>query len=127
MTLSSITLITVIALLAVAFWLKLRSRSKKTSADDTTLVNEQIYVGNLPYRTDEDDLHQYFSRFGKVDSIRVIRNFKTGDSKGYAFVTFKTPADANAALVTNGKKIQGRAMVVRIAKPRQPHAPLQAS
>ncbi len=107
-----------VAIFLVGYLVRLMRRNS-SSESSSTVVNEQIYVGNLPYRANEDDLRHYFSKFGSLDSIRIIRNFKTGESKGYAFVTFKTAAEANAALVTNGKDMQGRAMVVRIAKPRQ--------
>lgn len=86
---------------------------------DAEYINEQIYVGNLPYHANEDDLKDYFSRFGGIESVHVIRNFKTGRSKGYAFVTYATPNEANVALAAHGQDLQGRSMVVRIAKPRQ--------
>ena len=82
-------------------------------------VNDQIYVGNLPYRVDENDLQDYFSRFGTIQNIRIVRNFRTGRSKGYAFVTYANTKQATDALVAHGIELYGRSMVVRIAKPRQ--------
>ncbi|WP_264769659.1 RNA-binding protein [Coxiella burnetii] len=85
--------------------------------------NDQIYVGNLPYHVVENDLHQYFSRFGTIESVKIVRNFRTGRSKGYAFVTYVTPKQAVKALDAHGKDLQGRSLVVRIAKSReQQHA-----
>ncbi|WP_267256684.1 RNA-binding protein [Coxiella endosymbiont of Ornithodoros maritimus] len=85
--------------------------------------NDQIYVGNLPYHIVENDLHQYFSRFGAIESVKIVRNFRTGHSKGYAFVTYFTPKQAVKALDAHGKDLQGRSLVVRIAKSReQQHA-----
>lgn len=107
-----------VAVFLLVFFIRLARRRSNNSGSDVSM-NEQIYVGNLPYRANEQDLREYFSDFGKLESVRIIRNFKTGDSKGYAFVTYKTPREAVAALVANGKEMQGRAMVVRIAKPRQ--------
>lgn len=119
MTTSSILIMGICLLVAVFLLVFFIRLARRKSAGESIHVNEQIYVGNLPYRANEQDLRQYFSDFGKLESVRIIRNFKTGDSKGYAFVTYKTPREANAALVANGREMQGRAMVVRIAKPRQ--------
>lgn len=117
MTLSTILIIAVCAV--IIFGVAVALKRKNTSQNDVESFNEQIYVGNLPYRVNEDDLRNYFSSFGSLESVRIIRNFKTGDSKGYAFVTYTNADEAKAALVSNGKDMQGRAMVVRIAKPRQ--------
>lgn len=91
--------------------------NKATEEGDYT--NDQIYVGNLPYRVDENDIQTYFSQFGAIQGIRIVRNFKTGRSKGYAFVTYANPKQASDALVAHGVDLYGRSMVVRIAKPRQ--------
>src|SRR3990167_3510635 len=61
-------------------------------------ANDQIYVGNLPYRVDESDLRDYFSRFGAIETVKIVRNFRTGRSKGYAFVTYSHPDQASRAL-----------------------------
>ncbi|MBW5802725.1 RNA-binding protein [Coxiella endosymbiont of Ornithodoros amblus] len=94
--------------------------------DDSPWKNDnkdQIYVGNLPYHIVENDLHQYFSRFGAIESVKIVRNFRTGHSKGYAFVTYLTTKQAVKALDAHGKDLQGRSLVVRIAKSReQQHA-----
>lgn len=82
-------------------------------------INDQIYVGNLAYRVDENDLQSYFARYGAVQTIRIVKNFRTGRSKGYAFITYANPTEAVSALVAHGKDLYGRSMVVRIAKPRQ--------
>ncbi len=121
MTTSSSVLIAAVCALIVIVILMifLIVRKRRGFTDAAEYINEQIYVGNLPYRANEDDLRDYFNRFGTIDSVRVIRNFKTGRSKGYAFVTYLDSAEANAALVSHGKDMQGRTMVVRIAKPRQ--------
>lgn len=84
--------------------------------------NDQIYVGNLPYHLGENDLSNYFSRFGSVKTIKIVRNFRTGRSKGYAFVTYTSAKQAIKALGAHGKDLQGRSLVVRIAKSREQHA-----
>lgn len=89
--------------------------TKKKSSD-------QIYVGNLAYHVGENDLHAYFSRFGAVQAIKIVRNFHTGRSKGYGFVTYTSAKQAVKALDAHGKDLQGRSLVVRIAKSREQHA-----
>lgn len=84
--------------------------------------NDQIYVGNLPYHLGENDLRNYFSRFGAVKTIKIVRNFRTGRSKGYAFITYASAKQAVKALSAHGKDLQGRSLVVRIAKSREQHA-----
>ncbi len=84
--------------------------------------NDQIYVGNLPYHVRENDLHNHFSRFGAIETIKIVRNLRTGRSKGYAFVTYTSAKQAVKALSAHGKDLQGRSLVVRIAKSREQHA-----
>lgn len=85
--------------------------------------NDQIYIGNLPYHIGEDDLHNHFSRFGVIETIKIVRNFRTGRSKGYAFVTYTNAKQAVKALSAHGQDLQGRSLVVRIAKSKeQQHA-----
>ncbi len=108
-----------VLIVLIAVVLMLFVRRKKNAVQAGGYINEQVYVGNLPYRIGEDDLREYFSRFGNIQSVRVIRNFKTGRSRGYAFVTYFSPDQANDALSAHGRDIHGRSMVVRIAKPRQ--------
>lgn len=113
-------LIVVVCLLIIGlivFFAVKRRRRPRASASE--YINEQVYVGNLPYHISEEDLRNYFSQYGVTHSVRVIRNFKTGRSKGYAFVTYHSAAQAQAALAAHGRDMQGRSMVVRIAKPRQ--------
>lgn len=111
----------IIILIAIVTIIKLvaRGRSALDSMDALDYINEQIYVGNLPYRVDETDLRGYFSRFGGIQAIKIIRNFKTGRSKGYAFVTYQSAKHAAKALAAHGRELDGRSLVVRIAKPRQ--------
>lgn len=110
-----------IILVAIITIVTMVSKGKGRTAKDrlVSYINEQIYVGNLPYRVDETDLRGYFSRFGGIQTIKIIRNFKTGHSKGYAFVTYQSAKQAAKALAAHGRDLGGRSLVVRIAKPRQ--------
>jgi hypothetical protein len=115
-----------LTLLIVVFILINRGRGRLTHALMGGYVNDQIYIGNLSYEVDETLLREYFSRFGVVEAIRIVRHFQTGRSKGYAFLTYAHSKQAMKALVAHGKDLEGRSMVVRIAKPRpageQPYA-----
>ena len=81
-------------------------------------ANEQVYIGNLPYRVNERDLRDFFSSYGNIADVRIVKDRKTGRSKGYAFITFSNAREANKSLESHGQDMEGRSMVVRIAKPR---------
>ena len=92
------------------------SKSKKISAKSNGGTAKQLYVGNLSYRVRERNLSEFFSQFGAVNEVRVVKNRGTGRSKGFGFVTFKTAKQANKALRSHGESFHGRSLVVRIAK-----------
>ena len=72
-----------------------------------------IYVGNLSVETTEDNLTQAFSAFGKVESVRIIRDRASGQSKGFGFVTIEDEQEAQAAIdEMNGKDLDGQAIKV---------------
>jgi RNA recognition motif-containing protein len=80
----------------------------------------KIYVGNLAYDINEEELRQQFLPFGKVDSVSVITDKATGRSKGFAFVEMSTVSEGQAAMTAlNGKVIKDRALTVNAAKARE--------
>ena len=80
----------------------------------------RIYVGNLPYTTQDEDLNEAFSAFGEVESTIVIRDRETGRSRGFGFVEMSDGSSATAAIESlNGKNFQGRKLTVNEAKPRE--------
>lgn len=81
----------------------------------------KLFVGNIPYSTTEQDLRDLFGRSGgKVASVRVITDFDTGRSKGYAFVEMSTAEEADKAIQElNEFSLNGRSIVVNEARPRQ--------
>jgi RNA recognition motif-containing protein len=84
-------------------------------------MGRKLYVGNLSYETTNDMLNQLFAAHGKVDSVDVIMDRMTGRAKGFAFVEMGTDQEAQAAIAAlNGKEIDGRAVVVNEARPREP-------
>lgn len=78
-----------------------------------------IYVGNLPYSTTNDDLQAMFAAFGNVTSANVIQDKFTGRSKGFGFVEMSDNGEAQSAIADlNGKDIDGRPLTVNEARPR---------
>ena len=80
-----------------------------------------IFVGNLAFSATDQDLRQLFEQYGVVDTINVITDRDTGRSKGFGFVEMPDSAAAKAAMQgLNGKELEGRALTVNEAKPREP-------
>lgn len=78
-----------------------------------------IYVGNLPYSTTEDELRTAFGEFGEVSSVNVITDKFTGQSKGFGFVEMPDNADADAAIKGLNDTLMGnRSIKVSQARPR---------
>jgi RNA recognition motif-containing protein len=79
-----------------------------------------IYVGNLPFSAAEDELKELFSAYGQVDSVSLIKDKYTGQSRGFGFVEMPNLKEAQAAVAgLNGKEFMGRNLTVNPAKPRE--------
>jgi len=80
-----------------------------------------IFVGNLAFSATDHDLRQLFESYGTVDKVNVITDRDTGRSKGFGFVEMPDSAASTAAIQgLNGKELEGRALTVNEAKPREP-------
>ena len=80
----------------------------------------RLFVGNLSYQTMDRDLQEYFSQVGVVTSVNLMLDKFTGKSRGFAFVEFSTPEEANKAVEQfHNKEFQGRSLTVNIARPRE--------
>jgi len=78
-----------------------------------------IYVGNLSYDVNEEDLQKAFSEFGEVVSVKIIKDQYNGRSKGFGFIEMPDRTEANAAIEgLNSKEFKGRSIKVNQAKPR---------
>jgi RNA recognition motif-containing protein len=78
-----------------------------------------LYVGNLSFQTNEDNLQAAFTPFGRVESVTIIRDKFSGDSRGFGFVEMPDQAEALAAMSgLAGKELDGRAITVNEARPR---------
>ena len=83
-----------------------------------------IYVGNLSFKSSEEDIRQAFSAFGEVKSVSIIKDKETGRSRGFAFVEMPSASEAQAAIsAMNGKDFGGRVLTVNEARPREERAP----
>lgn len=86
--------------------------------------NSRLFVGNLSYQTQERDLQDHFSAAGVVTNVNLMLDRVTGKSRGFAFVEFSTPDEANRAVeMFHGKDLGGRALTVNIARPREERPP----
>jgi len=78
-----------------------------------------IYVGNLSYEVTEEDLKEAFEAFGQVESVSIIKDKYSGQSKGFGFVEMPAKAEAQSAINDlNGKELKGRTLNVNEARPR---------
>jgi RNA recognition motif-containing protein len=77
-----------------------------------------IYVGNLSRDVTEEDLRQTFEAFGKVESVTIIKDKFSGESRGFGFVEMPAKAEAQSAITgVNGKELKGRPLKVNEARP----------
>jgi len=83
-------------------------------------MGNKLYVGNLSYNIRDDELQQAFAQYGSVSSAKVMMDRETGRSKGFGFVEMGSDAEAQAAINgMNGQALDGRAIVVNEARPRE--------
>ena len=83
----------------------------------------KIYVGNLSFKTSSEDLQKLFSQAGKVESATVIEDRETGRSRGFGFVEMASKEAGETAIAQfNEAEVDGRALKVNEAKPREPRS-----
>ncbi len=83
-------------------------------------MSMKLYVGNLAFQTSSEDLQQLFAQAGTVESASVVEDRETGRSRGFGFVEMSTKEEGAAAIEQfNGKDLDGRALNVNEAKPRE--------
>ena len=84
------------------------------------MANTKLYVGNISFRTTEDDLRELFSAHGNVGSASMVTDRDTGRSRGFAFVEMSSDAEAQAAIqALDGQTVDGRTIQVNVARPRE--------
>ena len=83
-------------------------------------MNTKLFVGNLSHSLTENDLQDLFAAHGPVTEVNLMQDRTTGKPRGFGFVTMATPEGAQAAIqALNGKDVQGRALTVNEARPRE--------
>ena len=81
----------------------------------------ELYVGNLPWSINDEGLTNMFAAHGAVTRAKVVMDRETGRSRGFGFVTMTNDPEGKTAIdALNGKDLEGRALRVREAEPRQP-------
>ena len=87
-------------------------------------MGTKLCVGNLSFNTTENELQELFSQAGTVQEVSLMQDKFTGKSRGFAFVTMGSDEDAqNAISKLNGQTVEGRALTVNEARPREPRPP----
>lgn len=83
-------------------------------------MSTKLFVGNLSFKTTENDLHDAFSAHGTVVEANLMMDRMTGRPRGFGFVTMGTPEEAQKAIEAwNGVELEGRALTVNVARPRE--------
>ncbi len=83
-------------------------------------MSNKLFVGNLSFNTTENDLQDAFAPHGTVTEANLMMDRSTGRPRGFGFVTMSTPEEAQKAVeAMNGKSLDGRALTVNIARPRE--------
>jgi len=83
-------------------------------------MSNKLFVGNLSFNTTENDLQDAFAAHGTVMETNLMMDRETGRPRGFGFVTMSTPEEAQKAIdALNGKDMDGRALTVNVARPRE--------
>ncbi|HPF31353.1 MAG TPA: RNA-binding protein [Candidatus Saccharibacteria bacterium] len=84
------------------------------------MAQQNLFVGSLAYATNDDSLKAFFEKIGEVASARVVTDRDSGRSKGFGFVEFVNDDDNQKAIdQLNGKELDGRAISVNLARPKE--------
>ena len=93
------------------------------AGESSNKMDVRIYVGNLAKSTTQDEINTLFAKAGTVSSVELVKDKGTGLSKGFAFVSMPTQADADKAIgMFNAYSMGENSLKVNIAKPRVEHA-----
>ena len=87
-------------------------------------MNNKLFVGNLSFKTTENELQDAFSQFGTVTEANLMMDRMTNRPRGFGFVTMSTAEEAQKAIAAmNGAQLDGRALTVNVARPREDRPP----
>jgi len=80
---------------------------------------KNLFVGNLPFNSNEESLRTLFAQFGEVQQVKIMTDRDTGKSRGFAFVEMSQDEDAQKAIAAlNGKEFGGRVLTINEARPK---------
>jgi RNA recognition motif-containing protein len=80
----------------------------------------KIYVGNIAFNATEQDLRDLFSEYGEIESLKIMKDKFTEESKGFGFIEMVSEEDAKKAIAAlNGKDFKGKSLTVAEARPQQ--------
>ena len=83
-------------------------------------MGKKLYVGNIPFQASDEELTEFFSSVGQVDSVKIIIDMQTGQSRGFGFIEMATEDDAVKAISElNGKSFMDKTLVVNEARPQR--------
>ncbi len=83
-------------------------------------MNSKLYVGNISFTTSDDELGDFFSEVGNVESVKIIEDYETGHSRGFGFVQMYSEKEAEKAIEQlDGAELDGRELKVNEARPRE--------
>lgn len=83
-------------------------------------MSKKLFVGNLPYAVNDEQLNRFFSEVGKVENANVVQDRFSGRSRGFGFVEMSSENEARKAIeLLNGKEIEGRKILVSEARPKK--------
>lgn len=86
-------------------------------------MSNKLFVGNLSFNTTENDLQDAFAAFGTVTEANLMMDRMTGRPRGFGFITMSSPDEAQKAIEgLHGHDLDGRALTVNVAKPREERA-----
>jgi cold-inducible RNA-binding protein len=96
------------------------SLEQRVGLENITYMSNKLFVGNLSFNTTENDLQDTFAPHGTVLEANLLMDRESGRPRGFGFVTMSTPEEAQAAIgALNGTSLDGRALTVNVAKPRE--------
>ena len=117
----ALIIVFIIIVLILAIWIARRQRRKGRAVVAGTAegaANNQVYVGNLSYQVNEQDLKEFFRKYGTLSRSESSAIMPQDVLKDLVLSAIVLPAEANNALAAHGQKYKDRTIVVRIAKPR---------
>ncbi|HXQ22249.1 MAG TPA: RNA-binding protein [Candidatus Acidoferrales bacterium] len=84
----------------------------------------KLYIGNLPFKVREEDLQALFQQAGTVESVSIIRDKFSGQSRGFGFIEMDSPDSGQKAIeMFNGHSLENRQIIVNEARPQTPRPP----